>query len=105
MATAALTNLETFFDNIARVKSEKRRVIQVLRGLPFVQRVLPTDSNFVVFQVPNAFQVYKNMANAGVVIRYRGNLIHMKDCLRATIGKPDENDRMIALLRRFCVEE
>lgn len=102
IATKALTHLDRFIDNITRIKSETQRVIQLLRSLPFVKRVLPTDANFVVFEVPNAFQVYKNMARAGVVIRYRGNLIHMNDCLRATIGKPEENDQMVSLLRRFC---
>ena len=43
------------------------------------------------------------MAENGVVIRYRGNLLHLKDCLRATIGRPEENDKMIQMLQQYSL--
>lgn len=49
-------------------------------------------------QVPHALTVYKQMADRGVVIRYRGNQHLLKDCLRATIGTYEENNRMLELL-------
>jgi histidinol-phosphate aminotransferase len=48
--------------------------------------------------VPHALTVYKQMADRGVVIRYRGNQHLLKDCLRATIGTYEENNRMLELL-------
>lgn len=101
MALDALDHLELFFSNIANVKSEKQRVIQSLRAMSTVRRVLPSDTNFVLFEIPNAFAVYQQMAKAGVVIRYRGNLIHLTNCLRATIGTADENNEMLELLKQL----
>lgn len=69
-----------------------------LKSKSYIVRVLPSDANFVVFQVRHAYEVYKQMANSGVVIRYRGNLIHLKDCLRATIGTHAENNQMLSKL-------
>lgn len=98
VAMDAFNHLETFQATISSVKKEKQRVVQLLHQVPSVQRVLASDTNFVLFQIPNAYDIYKEMATNGVVIRYRGNLIHLKDCLRATIGRPEENDQMIQLL-------
>jgi histidinol-phosphate aminotransferase len=44
------------------------------------------------------------MASRGVVIRYRGNQLHLKDCLRATIGSAEENDKMLELLKQVSIE-
>lgn len=52
----------------------------------------------------NAFDVYKTMADRGVVVRYRGNLIHCKDCLRMTIGTKDENDAFLVLFEKVSKE-
>ena len=52
-----------------------------------------------MFQLDKAEQVYKQMADDGVVVRYRGNCVHCDGCLRVTVGTPEENDKFIALLR------
>lgn len=44
------------------------------------------------------------MADRGVVIRYRGNQLLLDDCLRATIGSPDDNDAMLQLLEAVSTE-
>lgn len=44
------------------------------------------------------------MAERGVVIRYRGNQLLLNDCLRATIGSREENDRMLGLLTEVSCE-
>lgn len=49
-------------------------------------------------QVDHAQEVYKRMADNGVVVRFRGNELHCKDCLRVTVGTVEENDRMLELL-------
>jgi len=51
-----------------------------------------------LLQCENALDVYKEMADSGVVIRYRGNQLLLNNCLRATIGSKEENTRMLELL-------
>jgi len=48
--------------------------------------------------VDNAQEIYKRMADNGVVVRFRGNELHCTDCLRITVGTPDENNRLLELL-------
>lgn len=49
-------------------------------------------------QVDHAQEIYKRMADNGVVVRFRGNELHCKDCLRVTVGTVEENNRMLELL-------
>ncbi|KAF1332185.1 Histidinol-phosphate transaminase, partial [Globisporangium splendens] len=104
VALEALGNIDELNRKVGIIKSEKQRVLKELRKFSFVQAIYASDSNFVLFQLPNSLQVYKQMADRGVVIRYRGNQLLLDDCLRATIGSPEENDRMLALLEEVSLE-
>lgn len=104
VALEALNSIDKLQSNVAIIKSEKARVTKALRKLPFVRAIYASDSNFVLFEIPNSLQVYRQMADRGVVIRYRGNQLLLDDCLRATIGSPAENDRMLELLEKVSLE-
>ncbi|TYZ64847.1 hypothetical protein PybrP1_008151 [[Pythium] brassicae (nom. inval.)] len=104
VALEAFSNIGELHRKVAIIKSEKQRVISALRQLPFIRAIYASDSNFVLFQLPHALQVYRQMADRGVVIRYRGNQLLLNDCLRATIGSPEENDAMLKLLEEVSTE-
>lgn len=53
----------------------------------------------VLPQVDDAETIYKRMADNGVVVRYRGRELHCEDCLRITVGTPEENERLLELLQ------
>ncbi|OQS02306.1 histidinol-phosphate aminotransferase [Thraustotheca clavata] len=97
VAKEAFENTSLLQEKVKIVLDEKKKVIKALQAFPFVQKVYASDSNFVLFQCSNAFKVYKEMAESGVVIRYRGNQLLLDDCLRATIGTPEENQKMLEL--------
>ncbi|RHY30203.1 hypothetical protein DYB32_004540 [Aphanomyces invadans] len=84
---------------------EKKKVIEALQASPYVKTVYASDSNFVLFECANAYQVYRKMAENGVVIRYRGNQHLLNNCLRATIGSPEENNRMLTMFATVSAEE
>lgn len=54
--------------------------------------------NLSLKKVDHAQKIYKRMADNGVVVRFRGNELHCKDCLRITVGTPAENKRLLELL-------
>lgn len=99
VALKALGETEAFRRNVSLILSERDRVAAALRAIPAVRRVHPSDANFLLAVVDDAYRVYKTMADRGVVIRYRGDQPHCEHGLRITIGTPDENDRMLALLQ------
>lgn len=83
---------------VDQILSEREKVIQKLNAIPEIEKVFPTDANFLLFRIENALDVYKEVAAKGVVVRYRGNEPHCEDCLRLTIGTPQENERFFDAL-------
>lgn len=81
------------------ILAERTRVSKALADFKFVTKVHPSDTNFILFQIPrHAKKVYSTMANKGIVVRYRGNCLHCTDCLRVTVGTPEENDAFLRML-------
>jgi histidinol-phosphate aminotransferase len=103
-AVNAFDHLDTVQKNIASIKNEKSRIVTALEETEQVKRIFPSDANFLIFRVENAFQVYKRMAELGVIIRYRGNEPRCENCLRLTIGTKEENDRFLDALKNILSE-
>ena len=100
VAINAMKSIATLEKNIAATLAQRTIVAEKLNGLDFVLKVYPSDSNFLLFRVKDkAIQLYKTMADAGVVTRYRGNEMHCDECIRVTIGTPVENEKFLALLQ------
>lgn len=100
VALDAFDHLPVFNEHIREVLDEKRRLRAALEGMTgIVTKVLESDTNFFMFQLDKAEQVYKQMADDGVVVRYRGNCLHCEGCLRVTVGTPEENTKFLQLLR------
>jgi histidinol-phosphate aminotransferase len=68
------------------------------RNLPVVLHVLPSDANFLLVKVRNAKEVYQKLIRAGIVVRDRSSVILCDDCLRITIGTPEENQKLLSAL-------
>ena len=97
-AIQAFSNIDNVKKNIQSVMEERERVLSKLVANPLIEKVFPTDANFVLFRIPDAKNIYKKLADEGVVIRYRGNEPHCENCLRLTIGTAAENERFFAAL-------
>jgi len=96
LALAAFDNVSRLHDNVASLLAQRELVAQALQEMDFVTQVFPSDSNFILFRMKQcAQQVYKHMADGGVVTRYRGTEMHCEECIRVTIGKPEENQTFL----------
>jgi len=95
IAIKSFHQLDAVKENIEKIKKEKLRISGALEMLDGVEKVFPSDANFLLFKTNNALEVYKKLAESGVIIRYRGNEPHCEDCLRITIGTPEENDQFL----------
>ncbi|WP_020404695.1 histidinol-phosphate transaminase [Gracilimonas tropica] len=100
-ALEGFANLDHVKKNIESIMEERERVIGKLVSNARVEKVFPTDANFVMFRIPDAEDVYRKLADEGVIIRYRGNEPHCENCLRLTIGTAAENDRFFAALENI----
>jgi len=86
---------------VKRLNIEKEKLILELKKIKQVQKIYPTDANFVTFRIRNATDVFNNLASVGVIIRDRSNQLNLKNCLRVTIGTPSENKKFIRKLKEI----
>ena len=72
-----------------------------LLKLPFVEKIYPTDSNFILVRVTDANGLYKHLADKGVIVRNRNSVSLCAGCLRITVGTDEENKILIETLRNI----
>ncbi len=71
VARQALSNRALYEVNKAIILAERDYLVEKISVLSIVKKVHVAQGNFVLFQVPKALQLYKHMADRGVVCRYR----------------------------------
>lgn len=84
---------------IAEIIDQKKQVLQELKKIEGLEKVYPSDANFILVKAKNADKVYQQMLDKKIIIRNRNNVA--KGCLRITIGKPAENKKMIHELKNI----
>ncbi|UXI67109.1 histidinol-phosphate transaminase [Tahibacter amnicola] len=87
---------------IALVVTEREKLRQALPNLPGVQAVLPSAGNFLAVRWTDSALVYANLLSAGIVVRDVGRYPGLANCLRLSIGTPEENERVLDALARDC---
>mmetsp|Transcript_14707 Transcript_14707/g.22794 ORF Transcript_14707/g.22794 Transcript_14707/m.22794 type:complete len:375 (+) Transcript_14707:177-1301(+) len=105
VARNAINNIESLNEKVNELLVQRDIVMSKLEQLDYVVKVHPSDSNFVLFQVKEkAFELYKTMADRGVVTRFRGNEMHCNECIRVTIGSEEENSTFLELMTKIWEE-
>ena len=92
-------NINQVSENIKLILNEKKILIQNLEQLNLVKRIFPSDANFILIEVENADWIYQKLVNENVIIRNRNSVI--KNCLRITVGSPEENLKLIETLKNL----
>ncbi|MGY4515707.1 histidinol-phosphate transaminase [Lysobacter sp. HA18] len=77
---------------------ERARLAGALRVAPGVRLVYPSASNFVLVRFDDAQGAFDALLSAGVVVRDVRAQPGLGDALRITVGRPDENDRVLSVL-------
>jgi histidinol-phosphate aminotransferase len=94
-ALKELKNIDTIKTNIKIILDERNKLIDSLNELSFIIKVYPSDSNFILIKVDDADLRYKQLIEKGIVLRNRSKELLCDNCLRITVGTPDENELLI----------
>ena len=101
LAVDALANTAQVNDWIKEVVAQKEMLIRELAAFPFIGYIYPSDANFFLMKVKDADKLYKYLSDNGVIVRNRSKEVNCENCLRVTIGTPDENQQLINLLKSY----
>jgi histidinol-phosphate aminotransferase len=95
----ALRHVEAMEERVALVKNERRRVAAALSELAV--RTWPSDANFILFRPMDrpARSVWNDLLGSSVLVRDCSTWRGLSECLRVTVGTPEENDRFLEALR------
>ena len=96
------SNRAKFEPGIKAIIEQRARVIDGLARIPGVT-VFPSDANYVLFRIANAGTVWQMLYDRGVLVRDFSQAPRLTDCLRVTVGTPEENDRFLAALREVAL--
>ena len=84
---------------IKQIKEERNNLINELEKIDFVQKIYPSDTNFILLKVDNATNRYHQLIKTGIVVRNRTNETLCNNCLRISIGTIKENQQLIKVLK------
>ena len=83
---------------VALLNSDRVRLAEALADLPRVRKVWPSDANFLLVEVDDARGLYDELLDAQVIVRDRSKVVGCEGCLRISVGTPQENDKVIAVI-------
>jgi len=101
IARVVYANRAQFETGIEQIIDERARVIGELGALEGV-KVFPSSANYVLFRLPagiDAAQVWQRLLDAGVLVRDFSRTPSLENCLRVSIGSPEENTRFLTTLK------
>ncbi|MEO5626108.1 MAG: aminotransferase class I/II-fold pyridoxal phosphate-dependent enzyme, partial [Dokdonella sp.] len=77
---------------------ERERVARTLAASPFVRKIWPSAANFLLVRFDDSQTAFERLLAAGILVRDFSTQPGLANCLRITIGKPEENDALLAAL-------
>jgi histidinol-phosphate aminotransferase len=94
----ALDHLDEMRARVARLVEERGRVTELLAELPVDQ--WPSAANFILFRPRTRAgdDVWRELVERSVLVRNCASWPGLTDCLRITLGTPEENDAFLAAL-------
>jgi histidinol-phosphate aminotransferase len=83
---------------VASIMAERDRVGDALKALDGVDPY-PSGANFILFRTEDGQATWEGLLEAGVLVRNFARWPRLDNCLRVTIGLPEENDAFLAALK------
>jgi len=100
-ALKALADREDTQEKIRRILRGRERLAGSLARFPFVEKVYPSQANFILVKVANPNALYEHLARKGIIVRNRSTVLLCEGSLRITVGTPEENIRLLQALEEY----
>jgi histidinol-phosphate aminotransferase len=95
----ALAHADEYARQAAILRQERGRLQRALAALPGV-RAFPSEANMILVRVPDSKAAFDGMKARGVLVKHIAGLHPLlANCLRLTVGTPQENDLMLGALK------
>ena len=99
VALSALENRINYQNNLSTILKEKEQLEVSLKKLGLVKKIYPSDANFLLIEVDKADEIYSTLVNQKIITRNRNKQV--PNCIRISIGTPEENETLIKALKNI----
>ncbi|MGN1354941.1 MAG: aminotransferase class I/II-fold pyridoxal phosphate-dependent enzyme [Alloprevotella sp.] len=83
------------------ISGEKVKVMAAIAHLPYCKGVVPSSANFFMMKVDKAEALLDFLRSEGIIVKDCRHLPLCSDCIAVTIGRKEDNNRLLSALRRF----
>lgn len=97
----ALEEVGQVNDMIKELVEMRKALAQVFETMPMVEKVYPSDTNFLLVKIANATALYQFLLTKGIIVRNRSTLENCADTLRITVGTEDENTQLVDAMAQW----
>ncbi len=101
LAMKALDNIEWVNQHIRETVAERKKLEEELKQNSLVEKIYPSDANFILVKVIDAPGIYEYLVSHGIIVRDRSKVTLCEGCLRITIGTPSENETLLKALKQY----
>ena len=101
IATKALEEIGQVNDMIKIIVDMREALAEVFLTMPTVEKVYPSEANFILVKIKEARKIYEFLLTKGIVLRDRSNVALCENCLRITIGTEQENTLLIDAMQEW----
>jgi len=99
-AITRLQKMDEIQNEVAQLISERKRLKEELECcVSYIEKVYPSDGNFLLLKVDDATKRYNQLIEYGVVIRNRTTQPLCENCLRISVGICEENQKLLRALK------
>ncbi len=100
-ALKCLTRFKLLKNKVSLIKNERKRLASELEKISIIEKVFPSDSNFLLVKTGNADLIYSELVENKIIVRNRNKII--PGCIRITVGTKSENNKLLAALRKIRI--
>ena len=86
---------------VALLRQERARLADELLQLPLTEKIFPSQANFILARVVDATAIYNYLVGQGIIVRNRHSVSLCGNCLRITIGTPEENNTLLNAMKEY----
>jgi histidinol-phosphate aminotransferase len=101
IALKALGEVGQVNEMIREIVVMREGLTLALQQLPVVEKVYPSDANFLLVKVKDAVKLYEHLLGESIVVRDRSKVILCEGCLRITVGTNEENKKLIESFKTY----
>ncbi len=90
---------DLYMEQVRTIRQERSRLADTLKKMGVAEKVFPSDANFLLVKVRDAGRIYESLVERNIIVRNRSSAV--ENCIRITVGKPAENNKLINALKSF----